>query len=154
MTNYFNVSIMAALVTFAVAGCAFPNHTVTVRGPVLSREALAFLDAKGATRTDAISNLGAPVWVSTNSLVFLYLSETMVHWTGMVLEPDFTRDDFAITSSRVNENHGARLYALYIAYDDNGFVKSHAVQKLKGAPDGKDSYEDLCRRYTGRVANH
>jgi len=137
-----------------LAGCAFP-HKVTVAGPNLSRDALAFLDLKDATRGETIATLGPPNWESTNACVLLYLSQTVIHWDGQVALPDAYDASSSTVRTRLypdDGNSNEKLHALFVAYNTNGLVRSHAVQTVYSRTMG--TMEEMCARYAARNAKH
>jgi outer membrane protein assembly factor BamE (lipoprotein component of BamABCDE complex) len=147
-------SFAAAILLVFLSGCIFPNREVARQGQVYPRETLAFLDMKGTTRDEVISTLGTPFFESRNSRVLLYLSETAVHWTGFAMEPvlfpDGSNGPVGFKPERVSEDTNDRLQALLITYDERGFVKSHAMQKIGKRSLQGQPLEDLCMEYSYR----
>lgn len=160
--RYYRHSLTRMKWVFAIAGllvvlcgCAIPSaipSKVTLRGPNLSSESLNFLNIKDTTRNEVISTLGIPTWESTNSLVLLYVSTTATHWSGVIFEPVFYEDnsDVGIKAERVHGNDNQQLKALFIAYDERGFVKSHAVKDI--AIYHHRDFEVLCEQYAQGIA--
>jgi len=140
-----------ALALVLLAGCVYP-HKVYLSGPILSADAIAFLDLKDTDRTETLATLGQPVWESTHSRVLLYLSQTAIHWTGEAIGPDFTdnpNQPVVMKPYRVNETDPGRVKALFVAYDENGLVTSHSVRTIR--PQKNASYEELCEQYAQRA---
>jgi hypothetical protein len=147
MIGFFAVAMAMVL----SAGCIYP-HKVTLAGPILSKDALAFLDLKDATRAETVATLGSPNCESTNARVLLYFSQTAIHWSGMNVEPNFPDHPEHLTPVRVSEDHDEKLWALFVAYNEEGLVTSHAVQKLWLHHD--ESCETLCDRYAQGRGKH
>lgn len=146
------VSLVILFALTLAAGCIYP-HKVTLSGPILSADSTAFLNLKDATRAETISTLGQPVWESTRSRVLLYFSETTMFWSGAAVQSTTVEDpDHPINAKpfRVGEDDTARLRALFVAYDENGSVRSHSLESIRNRP-GLD-YEALCEQYAQREA--
>ena len=146
----WNYAIAVLLV--ALCGCIVgKKHVVT--GANLSPEALAFLNLKDATRSEVLSTLGPPSYESTNSQVLLYFSSTATHVHGFVLVPhDYDSSDktLKLRAAKINEDDNEQLHALFIAFDERGLVKSHAVQQI-GFYNHRD-WDDLCAQYAQGIA--
>ena len=109
-----------------------------------SGDAITFLSAPDATRSEVIATLGSPIVESRESRVLLYAWERtlrIVPFQTVTID----RDHFtgAETTTPVGP-HGAlatavQRWGLFIAYNDGGFVCAHEVLRI-----GTSDLERAC----------
>lgn len=122
------------VIAMAFCGCLIPEGRRVVSGHEYSSEAIAFLDAPGATRQETIATLGLPSWESKDSKVLLYLWDSALKWRFVPPE-NWSKLGIGESESETKEER----WALLIAYDDAGTVTAHAVRRI-----GKVALEDAC----------
>ena len=122
------------LLMLSVSGCLFvPLPSKYYSGPQFSRDALAFLDQAGTTRVEVLATLGEPLIELNDPGVLVYVSQR----TPQTLYIPNT-DVFPDAQIRVVDG-SVEGRALFIAYDENGFVFAHEIQ-----PDGVTDLRASC----------
>jgi len=126
------IVFMFSLLLIAGGCLLIPQGRKANSGHEYSQEAIAFLDTPGVNRQEAIVNLGLPSWESSRSRVLLYVWQSSQRWLFLPVD-----NNLGMRKS-VAEARDQR-WALLIAYDPQGLIIGHALQRI-----GKESLDEAC----------
>jgi hypothetical protein len=113
-----------------VSGClSLPWPAKLSTGPRFSREALAFLDQNGTTRTDVLASLGKPIIEMSDPGELIYVSET----TSRTVDIPYQVYGIGPDGPASVTDGPSKGQALFIAYDKHGSVFAHKIRAVDSA---------------------
>jgi hypothetical protein len=135
---FHKLSLLVAIVS--LSGCMIPEGTKVTSGHEFPKDAISFLDDRGVTRAETISNFGPPSWESSDARVILYLWRTTFDW--LFVPPE--SKTLGLHNSHVWTDE--KRMALLIAYNEQGQIVHHEV-----CPISEEPLETVCVQWSQRT---
>lgn len=130
--RFVTITFIAFVVTL-LSGCVcvpVPTNLVVKYGKEINAKNVEFLRQPGATVDVVVSRLGTPTWMSSDRRAIAYSWATELEWKvvgvtlyGPGVGPTLEMD--------------ARERALFIAFDQNGYITNHTLRSISGKTEGE-----------------